>query len=241
MIVAIDGPAGSGKSTTARRVADALGWLYIDTGAMYRATGLAFIDADAPMTSKGAEHVLPGLRLDLHRDGQGQLRVFLSGDEVTERIRRPEASEIASRVSALPSVRARMVDVQRRLARERIAEGGGVVMEGRDIGTVVFPDADVKVFMVANPADRAARRHLELTQRGETVSIDAVAEDIAARDARDVGRDLAPLRQATDAVILDTSGLTIEDQVERVLALVREQQTARAVQANAAHSIKPTS
>lgn len=241
MIVAIDGPAGSGKSTTARRVAAALGWLYLDTGAMYRATALAFLDADVAFTSDAAERVLPGLQLDLHRDAEGALRVFLHAEDVTERIRTPEASEAASRVSALPSVRARLVDEQRRIARERIAEGGGVVMEGRDIGTVVFPDAEVKVFMVANPMARAERRHRELADRGEDVSLDAVADEIAARDARDSQRAVAPLRPAEDAVTLDTTRLSIDEQVERVLALVRERSAESPVQSGPARAALPHS
>ena len=240
MIVAIDGPAGSGKSTTARRVADALGWLYLDTGAMYRATSLAFLDLGAAFTAAEAERVLPGLQLDLGRVGD-DLRVFVGGEDVTDRIRTPEASEAASRVSTIPSVRARMVDVQRRIARERLAAGSGVVMEGRDIGTVVFPDADVKVFMDAKPEARAQRRYEELTARGESASLQAVADDIAARDARDTSRDIAPLRPAPDAVRLDTTGLTIDDQVEKVLALVRERTAQFATQPGSFYDPKPTS
>ena len=243
VIVAIDGPAGSGKSTTARRVAEALGWLYLDTGAMYRATSLAFLDRGAAVTAEAAERVLPGLRLDLRRAADG-LRVYLDGDDVTARIRTPEVSEAASRVSAIPSVRERLVEVQRRIAREQIAEGGGVVMEGRDIGTVVFPDADVKVFMVANPEARAERRHRELEARGETITREAVADDLATRDARDSTRAVAPLRRAEDAVVLDTTGLSVDDQVERVLALVGERSTASPVQPEPivrSHRTKPSS
>lgn len=238
LIVAIDGPAGSGKSTTARRVADALGWLYLDTGAMYRATALAFLDAGAAFSADGAERVLPGLQLDLRRNGEGALHVFLYGEDVTGRVRTPEATEAASRVSALPSVRARLVDEQRRIALARMAEGSGVVIEGRDIGTVVFPDAEVKVFMVAHPVARAERRHRELTERGEDVSLEAVAAELAARDARDEGRDVSPLRPAEDAVHLDTSRLSIDEQVERVLGLVRERGGPSA--ARAAYHSRPT-
>ncbi len=242
MIVAIDGPAGSGKSTTARRVAEALGWLYLDTGAMYRAVALAFLDTGLPFTADAAERVLPGLQLDLRRDADGALRTFLHGEDVTGRLRTPEVSEAASRVSAVPSVRARLVDVQRRIARERIAEGGGVVMEGRDIGTVVFPDAEVKVFMVATPMARAERRHRELAGQGEDASLDAVADDLASRDARDTERAVAPLQQAEDAVTLDTTRLSIEDQVERVLALVRERSVRRGPSAaRTAYHSRPTS
>lgn len=220
MIVAIDGPAGSGKSTTARRVADAMGWLYLDTGAMYRTVALAFLDRGAAFTDEAAEGLLASLDLDL-RMGTDGLMVTLDHDDVTERIRTPETSEAASRVSALPAVRRRLVEEQRRMAREQNDAGLGVVMEGRDIGTVVFPEADVKVYMVANPEARAERRHRELTDQGETVSLDDVAEDIAERDARDATRSVSPLRQAEDAVVLDTTGLDIDEQVKRVVALVR--------------------
>jgi cytidylate kinase len=246
VIVAIDGPAGSGKSTTARRVADAVGWLYLDTGAMYRTIALAFLDRGTAFTDEAAASLLTSLNLDL-RMGLDGLQVTLDGKDVTDRIRTTEATEAASRVSTLPSVRRRLVDEQRRMAREQTADGLGVVMEGRDIGTVVFPDADVKVYMVANPEERAERRHRELANKGEAISLEDVAEDIAERDARDATRAVSPLRQAEDAVILDTTGLDIDEQVERVVALVRarlrEREIASVVEpdpaASAAHP--PTS
>lgn len=219
MILAIDGPAGSGKSTTARRAARELGWLYLDTGAMYRAVGVAFQDRGAAFTDAAAADVLDALDLDV-RPGDDGVRVFLGGDDVTARIRTPEASEVASRVSALPLVRERMVEIQRRIARA----ADGVVMEGRDIGTVVFPDAEVKVFLTADPAARAERRHAELAARGDAASVADVQADLAARDARDAQRAVAPLRQAEDAVVLDTTGLGIEEQVAAVVRLVRERQ-----------------
>ncbi len=236
MIVAIDGPAGSGKSTTARRVADAVGWLYLDTGAMYRTVALAFLDRGIAFTDEAADGLLSSLNLDL-RMGLDGLQVMLDGQDVTDRIRTPEATEAASRVSTLPSVRHRLVEEQRRMARQQTADGLGVVMEGRDIGTVVFPDADVKVYMVANPEARAERRHRELTDQGKTVSLDAVAEDIAERDARDATRAVSPLRQAEDAVVLDTTGLDISDQVERVVELIR----ARLRERDAATPVKSDS
>ncbi len=236
MIVAIDGPAGSGKSTTARRVADAVGWLYLDTGAMYRTVALAFLDRGVPFTEDAAAGLLAALDLDL-RMGTDGLATYLDGEDVTERIRTPGASEAASRASALPAVRRRLVAEQRRMAAEQTAAGLGVVMEGRDIGTVVFPDADVKVYMVANPAERAERRHRELVEQGATVSLDAVAEDIAERDARDATREVSPLRQAEDAVVLDTTGLGIDEQVGRVVALVR----ARLRERDAASAVQPDS
>jgi len=222
VIVAIDGPAGSGKSTTARRVAARLGWLYLDTGAMYRALGVAFLDRGLAFTPDAAADALPGLRLDLRPDAGG-LRVLVDGDDLSERIRTPEASEAASRVSALPAVRERMVEEQRRIAR---AQPEGAVLEGRDIGTVVFPDAEVKVFLVADPAERARRRHAELAAGGDAPPLAEVAADLDARDARDRDRAVAPLRPAADAVELDTTGLSVDEQIEAVVALVRQRQAA---------------
>ncbi len=225
VIVAIDGPAGSGKSTTARRVADVLGWLYLDTGAMYRTVALAFRERGVAFTDEAAAGLLASLDLDLQVGADG-LVALLDGEDVTERIRTPEVTEAASRVSALPAVRRRLVAEQRRMAREQAADGRGVVIVGRDLGTGVFPDAEVKIYQVANPAARAERRHREMASRGETVTLDAVAEDIAERDARDAGRAVSPLRQAADAVELDTTGLGIDEQVARVVALVRERRDA---------------
>lgn len=233
MIVAIDGPAGSGKSTTAKRVADAMGWLYLDTGAMYRTIGLAFLDRNAPFTTEAAEGLLNELDLDL-RMGTDGLRACLNDEDVTERIRTPEASEAASRVSTFPAVRERLVEEQRRIAREQTAAGRGVVIEGRDIGTVVAPEAEVKVYMVANPEERAERRHRELVARGETVTLDEVADEISERDARDATREVSPLRQAEDAITIDTTGLSIDEQVERVVELIRERSAASPVQSDPA-------
>jgi cytidylate kinase len=235
VIVAIDGPAGSGKSTTAKRVANALGWLYLDTGAMYRTIALAFLDREVPFTEEAAADLVADLNLDL-RMGTDGLRACLDDEDVTDRIRTSEASEAASRVSAFPVVRERLVAEQRRIANEHTSQGRGVVMEGRDIGTVVAPDAEVKVYMVANPEARAERRHRELVARGEEVTLDEVADEIGRRDARDATRKTSPLRQAEDAITLDTSGLTIDEQVERVVALVRERAATSSVQVGPAHT-----
>ncbi|MEM0962604.1 MAG: (d)CMP kinase [Bacteroidota bacterium] len=221
MIVAIDGPAGSGKSTTARRVAERLGWLYLDTGAMYRAVGVAFRDQSLPFTDDAARGLVSGLDIRL-TPGPDRVHVSLDGADVTDRIRTPDAAEAASLASALGPVREAMVALQRRVAKATDARG--VVLEGRDIGTVVFPDADVKFFLVADLDARARRRLADFAVGGsepDAGTLDAVRSELAARDARDAGRDLAPLKAAPDAVTLDTTTLTIDQQVEHVLDAIR--------------------
>jgi cytidylate kinase len=225
VIVALDGPAGSGKSTTARRVAERLGWLYLDTGAMYRAIGLAFVEAGLPFADEAARRVAAEVTVDLDPAPDG-VRVLLDGADVTDRIRTAEAAAAASRASALGPVRDAMVAAQRRVAERMAAGGRGVVVEGRDIGTVVFPGAEVKVFMEADLDARARRRHAELAAHAssDAPSLEAVTAEIDARDRRDRERDLAPLRPAADALVLDTTALSVEEQVERVLALVHARQ-----------------
>jgi CMP/dCMP kinase len=196
MLVAIDGPAGAGKSTVARAVADALGFTYLDTGAMYRCVGLA------RLRDPGADPA--ALRIELGR------RVMLDGEDVTDAIRSPEVSEQASRVSTEPEVREAMVAKQ----RELIA-GSDWVAEGRDVGTVVAPDAEVKVWLTASPEERARRRAAELGADPETVQ-----RDQAARDQRDASRDHSPMEPAADAIQVDTTGLTIDDVVARIVELV---------------------
>ena len=230
MIVALDGPAGSGKSTTARRVADRLGWLYLDTGAMYRAVGVAFRDRGLPFTDAAARTLLPALDVRL-RPAPDRTRVALDGVDVTDRIRTPQAAEDASRASALGPVREAMVALQRRVARESTV--GGVVAEGRDVGTVVFPDADVKFFLVADLDARARRRLSDFDAAasgagsdGADAAFERVRAEIEARDQRDASRALAPLRPAPDARRLDTTALSVDEQVEEVLAAVRAAQAA---------------
>ena len=230
MIVAIDGPAGSGKSTTARRVADRLGWLYLDTGAMYRAVGIAFRDRSLPITDAAAEALVPDLDVRL-APGPTGVHVSLDGADVTDRVRTPQAAEDASRVSALPAVRRALVALQRRAARTHEATGSGVVVEGRDIGTVVFPDAEVKFFLVADLDARAQRRVADLAalaaRTGDAPpAFDTVRAEMAERDRRDASRDLAPLVAAPDAVTLDTTALDIDAQVARVLDAVALASTA---------------
>ena len=224
MIVALDGPAGSGKSTTARRVAHELGGLYLDTGAMYRAIGLAFLDQDRPFTERAAAEIVPDLRVELNPLPDASLAVRLSGEDVTERIRSGPAAQAASRAAALAPVRTAMLHAQRAVAQEWARDGRVVVAEGRDMGSVVFPDAPVKFFLTADLEARAQRRAADLAARGDSVDLAQVRDDIAQRDRRDADRALAPLRAAPDAVVLDTTTLTPDEQVERVVQAVRSAQ-----------------
>jgi cytidylate kinase len=213
-VVAIDGPVGSGKSTVARRVAERLGYLYLDTGAMYRAVGLLASEAGVPLDDEAA--VLPiAAAAELRFDGDG--RLFAGDRDLSGLIRSLEMGAAASVVSALPGVRRLLVERQRELG-----SGAGIVMEGRDIGTNVFPGAEVKVFLTARPEVRAARRAAELCARGEEASVDEVLEALVERDRRDSEREVAPLRRAADAVEVDTSALSLEQVVDAVVAVARE-------------------
>ena len=212
--VAIDGPAGAGKSTVAKAVAKALNAAYLDTGAMYRTMGLYMAEhghrrpeaiADAART--------PDLRVEF-RDGAQ--RMFLDGEDVTERIRTPEAAATASKVSAVGAVRERLVDLQREIAR-----GQSVVMDGRDIGTVVLPDATVKIYLTASCEVRAKRRFDELTQAGKEIAYEQVLDDIVQRDYNDAHRAVSPMRQADDAVRVDTSEMTRDEVVADIVRRVR--------------------
>lgn len=215
IVVAIDGPAGAGKSTIARAVAGRLGFLYIDSGAMYRAVGLWALRAGVALDdAHRLEQLARASRIELEPESS---RVLLNGEDITEAIRTPEVSQAASKVSAFGGVRRAMVEEQRRMA-----ERTSVVMEGRDIGTVVFPEADVKIFLDADPAERAARRLRESTVKGETVDPEELARQIRERDERDRSRSEAPLVQAPDAFYLDSTGLSIEQVEERILKLIRE-------------------
>ena len=224
MIIAIDGPAGSGKSTTARTVAERLGYVYVDTGAMYRTVALAFIRNGVSAESAPAgeiRRILANIRLDIRFEAGG-MRVLLDEQDVTGDIRTRQVTEVASRVAVIPEVRERMVEEQRRLARIQEKDRKGVVLEGRDIGTIVFPDADVKVFMNASEEMRARRRYEELREKDPNVSFQDVLSDIRARDKRDVYRQASPLRKAEGTIEIDTSHIDVHEQVEMVIREVRE-------------------
>lgn len=214
IIIAIDGPAGSGKSTVAGRVARRLGFVYIDTGAMYRAVALWALRTGVDLTDMHRlEQLAAAAKIELE---PGAERVLLNGEDVTEAIRSPRVADAASQVSAAPAVRRAMVVKQREMAAS-----ASVVMEGRDIGTVVFPAAQVKIFLDADPEVRASRRLGDLAARGERADLEAVGIEIAERDRRDRTRAEAPLMQAGDATYLDTTGMSIEEVEEAILQLVR--------------------
>lgn len=215
--VAIDGPAGAGKSTLARRLAAQLGYIYVDTGAMYRAVGLYALRAGQdPKDNAAVEGLLPqiSLRLDCP---DGEQHIYLNGEDVSRAIRTEQAGMAASAVGANPAVRAFLLETQRQMARTQ-----NVLMDGRDIGTVVLPDAAVKIFLTASPEARAARRWKEYQEKGQQVSYEQVLEDVRQRDYQDTHREAAPLRQAEDAVLLDTSELDFEQSLAAMAAIIAE-------------------
>lgn len=215
--VAIDGPAGAGKSTLSRKTAEKLGFIYVDTGALYRTVGLKFsrMGADTDLNCD-IDGILAETTVDI-RFVDGEQRVFLDGEDVSEAIRTPAASMMASAVSAKPPVRAFLLEMQRKLAREN-----NVVMDGRDIGTVVLPNATVKIYLTASAEDRAKRRYDELIQKGTTVTFKEVYDDMVQRDYNDMHREIAPLKQADDAILADTSGFEFEDSLALLLKIIKE-------------------
>lgn len=215
--IAIDGPAGAGKSTLARACAKALDYLYVDTGAIYRTVGYYMrLMGIGPKDRDGIARLIDEVNVDLRYEA-GEQHMFLNGDDVTAEIRTPEMSMYASGVSAQPCVRAFLLDMQRGLARTH-----NVIMDGRDIGTVVLPDADVKIFLTASAEVRAQRRYDELLAKGEKTSYEQVLAEMRQRDRQDSQRAAAPLRQADDAVLLDTSAMTLEQATQAILQLVQE-------------------
>lgn len=216
--VAIDGPSGAGKSTIARSIAAELGFLYVDTGAIYRTVGYsAYINGVEPTDAEAVIALLPNLKIEMGYGEDGLQHMVLNGQDVTREIRLPQISMYASHVSAIPEVRAFLMEMQRSTAREQ-----SVIMDGRDIGTVVLPDADVKIFLTASVEDRAKRRYDELIGRGTPKDFDELLEEIKQRDYNDSHRAAAPLKAAEGAVYLDTSGNTFEQSRDLILQIIKE-------------------
>ncbi|RZA08002.1 MAG: (d)CMP kinase [Proteobacteria bacterium] len=218
-VVAIDGPAGSGKSTVAKQLAKRLGFTHIDTGALYRGVALLAIEKDAALGQEApVVAAARGVKFEFRFTPEGNL-LHLDGRNVGKLIRTEQVSAGSSKVSAYPGVRALLLDLQRDLGA-----GGGVVLEGRDIGTVVFPDAEVKVFLTASIEARAERRAKELREKGDPVDLEQVKTEMVRRDKQDTERAIAPLKQAADAVLVDTSGLAIDSVLDRLESIVRSKE-----------------
>ncbi len=216
--IAIDGPSGAGKSTVARAIAAKYKFIYVDTGAIYRTVGLAAQYANVDSKDKaGVIALLPGIKIEMCYDDSGVQCMMLGGKDVSAEIRTPRSSIYASDVSAIPEVRAFLMDMQRDMAKKY-----SVIMDGRDIGTVVLPDADVKIFLTATAEARAKRRFLELQQKGMPTPYEEVLRDIQYRDAQDSSRAAAPLKAADDAIVMDNTQLSFEESVEKACAIIEE-------------------
>ena len=215
--IAIDGPSGAGKSTLAKSLAQELGFLYVDTGAIYRTVGLAVRNRGIdPSDAAGVTAVLPEMSITMGYGADGLQHMFLNGEDVTAAIRENEISTCASKVASSPEVRAFLMEMQRKKAREH-----DVIMDGRDIGTVVLPQADLKIFLTAAPEARAERRCRELIERGQQADYDRILAEVIERDRRDTERAAAPLRQGSDAVLVDTTGLDLEGSLRVLMELVQ--------------------
>lgn len=215
-IVAVDGPAGAGKSTVSKIVAQKLGYTYIDTGAMYRAVAYKVLRQGKPVTEQLITDIVRDIDIDLQYV-DGVTKVFVDGEEITGEIRTPEVSSIASKVATIGFVREKLTELQRKMATR-----GGVIMDGRDIATHVLPNADVKIFLTASIEERARRRYDELKAKGYDINLDEVAKEIALRDKQDTEREIAPLIKAEDAVLLDTTNKNIDEVVDDILNLCRK-------------------
>ena len=216
--IALDGPAGAGKSSIAKRAAKALDFIYVDTGALYRTIGLAATRKGVePKPSAEVEKLLSEITVDLTFNNKGEQIVLLDGEDVSGLIRTPEASMMASKISAVPSVRAYLLDLQRNMAKSH-----NVIMDGRDIGTVVLPDAKVKIFLTASPEARAQRRYKELCEKGMDVKYEDILNDVITRDYNDSHRETAPLKPAEGCVTVDTTELDFEQSVEKIISVIKE-------------------
>lgn len=216
--IAIDGPAGAGKSTISKAAAKRLGFIYIDTGALYRTVGLAATRAGVePKEGREVEELLASITVELTFNEKGEQVVLLNKEDVSGLIRTPEASMMASAISAVPSVRAFLLDLQR-----DIAKSNNVIMDGRDIGTVILPDAEVKIFLTASPEARATRRYKELKEKGMDVNYEDILQDVITRDYNDSHREIAPLKQADDAVLADTTEIDLEGSIELIISIIKE-------------------
>lgn len=216
--IALDGPAGAGKSSIAKRAAKALDYIYVDTGALYRTIGLAATRKNVePKPSEEVENLLAEITVDLTFNDKGEQIVLLDGEDVSGLIRTPEASMMASKISAVPSVRVYLLDLQRNMAKTH-----DIIMDGRDIGTVVLPDAQVKIFLTASPEARATRRYKELCEKGMDVKYEDILNDVITRDYNDSHRETAPLKPADGCVMVDTTELDFEQSVEKIISVIKE-------------------
>ena len=216
--IAIDGPAGAGKSTISKSAAKQLGFIYIDTGALYRTVGLAASRAGVePVEGKEVDELLSKIKVVLTFNDKGEQVVLLDGEDVSGLIRTPEASMMASKISAVPAVRAFLLDLQRDMAKKN-----NVIMDGRDIGTVILPDAEVKIFLTASPEARAERRYKELVEKGMDVKYEDILEDVKTRDYNDMHRDIAPLKQADDAILADTTEIDLQGSIDLIVKIIKE-------------------
>lgn len=218
LVVAIDGPAGAGKSTIAKIVAEKLGYAYIDTGAMYRSVTWKFLQTKEAFDEEFISLLSEAMVIEFRPEAKVN-RVFVDGVEVTDAIRSPEVTKNVSRIAAIGSVRIAMVEQQRRMG-----ESGGVLMDGRDIGTVVFPNAEIKLYLTASVDERAKRRYKELVEKGLEVDLEELKAEIALRDKQDSERKISPLRKADDALLLDTSDMTIAEVTDYIIKLVQEKE-----------------
>ena len=216
--VAIDGPAGAGKSTISKSAAKVLGFIYVDTGALYRTVGLAASRRNIePVQGEEVNNLLDSIKVELTFNDKGEQVVLLNGEDVSAFIRTPEASMMASKISAIPEVRAYLLDLQRNMATTN-----NVIMDGRDIGTVVLPNAEVKIFLTATPEARATRRYKELVEKGMDVKYDDILQDVITRDYNDSHREIAPLKQADDAVLADTTEIDLQGSIDLIVSIIKE-------------------